>query len=72
MTPGEMKEFKKLQERLRALVSSQMTYPKTVISIARERRLTEKEAERAYDVIDTCSKIVEAEMTLFALMTEKL
>lgn len=72
MTPGEMKEFKKLQERLRALVSSQMTYPKTIISVAFERRLTEKEVERAYDVIDTCSKIVEAEMTLFALMTEKL
>ena len=72
MTPLEIKEFKKLQERLQALISNQMTYPKTIIGIARDRNLNEKEIRRAYDVIETCSKVVDAEMTLFCLMMEKL
>ena len=71
MTPEEIHEFKKLQERLRALISNQMTYPKTLIGIARGRCLNGQEISKAYEVLETCSKVVDAEMTLFALMADK-
>ena len=71
MMPFQIEEFKKLQERLQTIISNQMTYPKTLIGIASGRCLTEKEISKAYEILETCSKIVDAEMTLFALRADK-
>lgn len=71
MTPLQREQLKKLQERLQLLLSNQLTYPKTVIGVARDRCLTEEEIRKAYDFLEACSKLVGAELTLFVLTADK-
>lgn len=71
MTPWPTGEFKELQKRLQTIICNQMTYPKVLVSLAKNRCLTEQEIRKASEIFDMCSKIVDAEMTLFALKMER-
>ena len=65
MTAAQIWQLKDLQERLRLALSNRLTYPRTLVSLARERVLTEEEVQKACECLEACVRIVEAELTLF-------
>ena len=47
MTAAETHQLKELQARLRLILANRVTYPRTLIDTARERLLSEEEAQKA-------------------------
>ena len=54
-----------LREKIGFLLSNRLTYPKTLLSIARERLLTESEIQKGYKCFEECVQFAEAEILLF-------
>ena len=61
------KRLKEMQKRVRLALLNQLTYPKALLGIAQTHTLTGEEIQKAYNCLEACSQIVEAELTLFGL-----
>ena len=58
--------FQALQERIHLMIPNRLTYPQTILQIARDRPLTDSEIKKALECLEACRRFVEAELTLFA------
>ena len=54
-----------LRDQICFRLANQLTYPKALLSIARNRPLTEVETQKASQCFDECIQFVEAELVLF-------
>ena len=61
----ENDSLQSLRDRICFMLSNRLTYPKTLLSIARDRPLTESEIQRASECFRECIELVEAEIIFF-------
>lgn len=54
-----------LRDRIFLMLSNRLTYPKALLSIARDRPLTEAEIQKASECFKDCVDFIDAELTLF-------
>jgi hypothetical protein len=64
---SEKDALQSLRDRICFMLSNRLTYPKALLSIARDRPLTEAEIEKASKYFEECLQFVEAELTLFRI-----
>lgn len=67
MRPQPDRPWEALGERLKSLIANRLTYPKTLLGLAKDRLLTEEEIQKAYACLETCLRLVEAELTIFQI-----
>ena len=58
--------LKQFQQKLRAVLSNYLTYPKTLIGLAQDRCLKEEEIQKAFIYLEACLSTLDMEITLLA------
>lgn len=64
MSPTTYHRIKEVRRTLHAQLSNQMTYPKVLIGLAQNRRLTEEEILLAQDYLEECLHLADSAFTL--------
>lgn len=62
---SENDNLQSLRDRICFMLSNRLTYPKALLSIARDRALTEAEIQKAFECFRECIQFADAELTLF-------
>ncbi len=66
MTPVQNNILQALRERIQLMLSNRLTYPQTLLEIARDRPLTKTEIQKASECLEACRRFVDAELALLA------
>jgi hypothetical protein len=62
---AENHSLQSLRDRICLMLANRLTYPKSLLSIARERTLTKEEIQKASECFDECLEFAAAEISLF-------
>ena len=62
MNPKELEAIRFCRQTVRKILRNQLTYPKVIASLAKDRRMTSEEASKINQCVDECILMIESEL----------